>query len=85
MELKYNLIPWKTGWQTLPVLQLEFNREYCLPEDEQLQSDLKHLVKRWMPKAVFVHVSSVMRFITMSYVVISTLPSFQPPTKKQGI
>lgn len=61
VELKFNLFPWKTGWQTLPEIQLEFNREYCLPEDEKLQSDLNHLVKRWMPKTVFIHV----RYIIM--------------------
>lgn len=57
VDLKFNLFPWKTGWQLLPELTLEFNREYSLPEDEALQSDLNHLVKRWLPKTVFIHVS----------------------------
>lgn len=69
-ELTYNLYPVKSDWQKLPELKLEL----IIQQDEaqttqpaaisgdsitQRQSELNDLLRRWLPKAIFVHVSSI--------------------------
>lgn len=62
-DLSYNLYPLKSGWQTLPKLELKYNS----PEDitaqqneEQLYNnfELQNLVNRWMPKKIYIFVST---------------------------
>lgn len=55
-DLSFNLYPLKLGWQNLPELILEYSTQFD-KKDELQQSELNNLVKRWMPKSVFIHVS----------------------------
>lgn len=69
-ELTFNLYPLKSNFQRLPELKLELVntqddnalKENLIetsqkPEANQRQAELNDLVKRWLPKSVFVHVS----------------------------
>lgn len=69
-DLSFNLYPLKSNYQRLPELKLELTQsqdENSLkenliesaqkPEVSQKQAELNELLKRWLPKAVFVHVS----------------------------
>lgn len=69
-ELAFNLYPLKSDFQRLPELRLELvssqddsaAKENIIettqkPEVSQKQLELNELLKRWLPKAVFVHVS----------------------------
>lgn len=69
-DLSFNLYPLKSNYQRLPELKLELTqsqddnslKENLIesaqkPEVSQKQAELNELLKRWLPKAVFVHVS----------------------------
>lgn len=65
--MQFNLYPLKAGWQELPKLHLEYNcknfntqcdTESKHPDDVNQNVELINLVKRWMPKMVFIHVSA---------------------------
>lgn len=60
-DLLFNLLPLKAGWQFLPELNLDFNTQLIESNggrlDDHIQIKLNDLVKRWMPKQVFVLVS----------------------------
>lgn len=68
-ELTFNLYPLKSNFQRLPELKLELvnSQDDALkenvietsqkPEISQRQLELNELLKRWLPKSVFVHVS----------------------------
>lgn len=70
-DLTFNLYPLKSNFQRLPELKLEFvnsqddgvaTKENLIesslkPEISQKQVELNELLKRWLPKAVFIHVS----------------------------
>lgn len=69
-ELSFNLYPLKSNNQVLPELKLELVnsqddstlKENIIestqkPEVSQKQAELNELLKRWLPKSVFVHVS----------------------------
>lgn len=69
-DLSFNLYPLKSNNQKLPELKLEIvsNQDDSTlkenliestqnPEASQKQSELNELLKRWLPKSVFVHVS----------------------------
>lgn len=59
-DLIFNLYALKAGWQQLPELILQYNQcqsdnpDQLVPDTQQ--NELANLVKRWMPKWVFVHV-----------------------------
>lgn len=69
-DLTFNLYPLKSNFQRLPELKLEFvnsqddgvaTKENLIesslkPEISQKQVELNELLKRWLPKAVFIHV-----------------------------
>jgi trafficking protein particle complex subunit 11 len=58
-ELYFNLYPLKAGWQQLPELHLEYSPQNELEKREDVQQiELVNLVKRWLPKMVFIHVST---------------------------
>lgn len=70
IDLSFNLYPLKSNFQRLPELKLELinSQDDCAakenviettqkPEISQKQLELNELLKRWLPKAVFVHVS----------------------------
>lgn len=69
-DLLFNLYPLKANFQRLPELKLELftSQDDSLkenviettqkPEISQNQLELNELLKRWLPKSVFVHVSS---------------------------
>lgn len=69
-ELTYNLYPVKSDWQKLPELKLELMSQQddaaavqqptaivIADPLAQRQTELNELLRRWMPKAIFVHVS----------------------------
>lgn len=70
-DLAFNLYPLKSNFQRLPELKLEFvnnqddsvaTKENLIesslkPEISQKQVELNELLKRWLPKSVFIHVS----------------------------
>lgn len=71
-DLSYNLYPLKSNFQRLPELKLELvssqddslQKENIIetsqkPEVTQKQLELNELLKRWLPKSVFIHVSSL--------------------------
>lgn len=71
-DLSYNLYPLKSNFQRLPELKLELVssqddgllKENIIetsqkPEVTQKQLELNELLKRWLPKSVFIHVSSL--------------------------
>jgi hypothetical protein len=65
-DLNFNLYPLKAGWQPLPELHLEYNQQNEQEKrDDVQQIELVNLVKRWMPKMVFVHVSIAWRPISL--------------------
>lgn len=71
-DLTFNLYPLKSNFQRLPELKLEFINSHddgvatkenliessLKPEISQKQVELNELLKRWLPKSVFIHVSS---------------------------
>lgn len=72
-DLTFNLYPLKSSFQKLPELKLELvnsqddsaTRENLIEsslksEVSQKQVELNELLKRWLPKSVFVHVSSIL-------------------------
>lgn len=69
-DLWFNLYPLKSSNQKLPELKLELLNDQDdsvlkeniiettqKPEVSQKQAELNELLKRWLPKSVFVHVS----------------------------
>lgn len=72
-ELTFNLYPLKSDWQKLPELKLDLishqddgsptNLEPITPK----QSEINELLRRWLPKAIFVHVSYVFCCIQLSF------------------
>lgn len=74
-DLLFNLYPLKANFQRLPELKLELftsqddpPKESVIettqkPEVSQNQLELNELLKRWLPKSVFVHVSSRQQFL----------------------
>lgn len=74
-DLSFNLYPLKSNFQRLPELKLELvntqddaaAKENVIettqkPEVSQKQLELNEFLKRWLPKAVFVHVSFLSLF-----------------------
>lgn len=77
-ELTYNLYPVKSDWQKLPELKLELISQQdesstaqqqpaaiVVDSIAQRQAELNELLRRWMPKAIFVHVSKASRFMQL--------------------
>jgi trafficking protein particle complex subunit 11 len=72
-ELSFNLYPLKSNYQKLPELKLELTnsvddsavKESFIvaqkTEVSQKQAEVNELLKRWLPKSVFIHVSFVLK------------------------
>jgi trafficking protein particle complex subunit 11 len=62
-ELTFNLYPLKSDWQKLPELKLDLISHHDDGSPTNVdpitskQSELNELLRRWLPKAIFVHVS----------------------------
>jgi trafficking protein particle complex subunit 11 len=95
IELTFNLYPLKSNFQRLPDLKLELVNtqddsalkenliETSLkPESSHRQTELNELLKRWLPKSVFVHVSfsfDCFRFAKLNHF---SFHISQPPSRK---
>lgn len=90
-DLTFNLYPLKSNFQKLPELKLELvnsQDENSLkenliettqkPEISQRQVELNGLLQRWLPKSVFVHVSSNNGITSVNNVFLFP----QPPSRK---
>ncbi|EAT46554.1 AAEL002260-PA, partial [Aedes aegypti] len=53
-DLLFNLYPLKAGWQPLPELQLSYVHQVGTGGAPSVNTELDSLVKRWMPKMVFI-------------------------------
>lgn len=92
-DLSFNLYPLKSNNQKLPELKLELvnNQDDSVlkeniiettqkPEVSQKQAELNELLKRWLPKSVFVHVSH--KLLALRSQLISKFIDLQPPSRK---